>query len=149
EIELADLDEIKKSVAEAKKESEKAEAKIKVETKDKTEVKKDTTKELEEKQVQPLILDNGLMVSSLKEMKNVLQGLDDEIFKIHVNENKNDIAKWFEQYSKTFAARLKSLKNKEELLKEIVLFKGGEEKTKPVIPPKEPATKTKPTLKTK
>ena len=148
-IELVDLDEIKKSVEEAKKESEKAKAKEAASEK-KTEVAKvDPMEELENRMVTPVTLDNGAMISSLKELKNVLPTLDEEIFAIHVNAEKNDISTWFEQLSKPFAAKIKSITDKAELIKEIGAFK-GDEAPKPTAPkPTAPKPATTPTTPTK
>ena len=126
EIELVDLDEIKKSVEEAKKESEKAKAKEAAEEKAAATAKVDPMEELMNKQLNPLTLDNGMMISTLKELKQVLPNIDEEIFKIHVNAQRNDISKWFEQLSKTFGAKLKSVTEKAELIKEIETFKGDQ-----------------------
>ncbi|MCD4771342.1 DUF853 family protein [archaeon] len=151
QIELASLEEIKKSVAEAQEESKKAKAKEAAEEKTAVAAKKDPMKELENKQVTPLTLDNGIMISSLKELKTVLPNLDDEIFKLHVNEQKNEIATWFEQLSKTFGAKLKSVTDKTELINEVENFKGDKPPKAPVPPtpktgkapvPKTPAAPT-------
>ena len=141
-LELVDLEEIKKSVEEAKKESEKAKALEAVTEKKEVESKVDPMEELDNKLVTPLTLDNGAMISSLKELKNVLPTLDEEIFTLHVNTEKNDIATWFEQLSKTFAVKLKSITNKAEMLKEIGAFKGDAPAKAP--PAKAPLTKTPP-----
>jgi len=142
QIQLADLDAIKKSVEEAKKESEKAKANLAAAEK-KEEKKVDPMEELENKIVTPLTLDNGAMISSLKELKEVLPNVDDEIFKLHVNVEKNDIAKWFEQISKVYAARLKSVIEKPELIKQINDFKLGEPKAPLPVAPKSHAPKPK------
>jgi hypothetical protein len=124
ELKLVNLEDIKKSVEEAKKEGEKARAKEAEEEKKNTIEKKDPFLELENRIVNPLTLDNGMMISSLKELKTVLPTLDEEVFKIHVNQQKNEISSWFEQISKTFAPRLKSIIDKEEMIKEIESYKG-------------------------
>ncbi len=127
QIELADMDEIKRSVEEARKESEKAKEKEASEVKTAEAKKIDPMEELNNKMVAPLTFDNGAMISSLKELKNFLPTLDDEVFTLHVNAEKNDIATWFsEQLSKTFGARLKSCTDKAEMIKEIESFKGDE-----------------------
>ncbi|MBS3088093.1 hypothetical protein J4226_05870, partial [Candidatus Pacearchaeota archaeon] len=127
QIELADMEEIKRSVEEARKESEKAKEKEASEVKTAEAKKIDPMEELNNKMVAPLTFDNGAMISSLKELKNFLPTLDDEVFTLHVNAEKNDIATWFsEQLSKTFGARLKSCTDKAEMIKEIESFKGDE-----------------------
>jgi hypothetical protein len=149
EVDLVDLEEIKKSVEEAKKESEKAKAEEAANEKKESAAKINPMEELDNKMLNPLTLDNGMMISSLKELKNVLPTLDDEIFALHVNAEKNDIATWFEQLSKTFSAKLKSITDKAELTKEINSFKGDSspKPASPQTPPKptqpNPETKTK------
>jgi hypothetical protein len=145
QVELVDLEEIKKSVEEAKKESEKAKAKEASTEKASAAKKVDPMEELENKMVAPLTLDNGAMISSLKELKNVLPTLDEEIFAIHVNAEKNDIATWFEQLSKTFAVKIKSTTDKAELIKEIGAFRGDEKTKTPPANPKTPPANPKET----
>ncbi len=140
QMELVDLEEIKKSVEEAKRESKKAKAAEKAQEEVAQEEAVDPMEELENRMLAPLTLDNGAMISSLKELKNVLPTVDEEIFAIHVNAEKNDIATWFEQLSKTFAAKIKSVIDKEEMIKEIGEFRGDE---KPKAPPSKPQDNTK------
>ncbi|MEM4330598.1 MAG: DUF87 domain-containing protein [Candidatus Pacearchaeota archaeon] len=112
-IELVNIEEIKKSVEEAKKEREKIlqEEKKKEENKPK--------EDIETKQLKPLTFDNGLMVSTLKELLDVLPNLDEEIFVSHVNENKNDVANFLSQIFPQEYEELKKLTKKEELIKRI------------------------------
>ena len=81
------------SIEEAKKERKKIEA---TETKEEKEKKKkDKAKEkLEDKQIPPIIFDNGAMIGSIKELKDYLPMMDEGIFALHVNEEKNEIADW-------------------------------------------------------
>jgi hypothetical protein len=104
EKKLVDVEEIKKSVEEAKKARavyEKEESKKK-----KVEEKKEEAQNIETKILNPLTFDNGIMISTLKELREILPGLDEEIFKIHVNEKRNDISKWFEQVSKDLSIKV-------------------------------------------
>ena len=153
EIQLASLEDIKASVEEAKSESKKAKAKSAAAEAKQESAKKDPMKELELKQFKALILDNGIMISSLKELKDTLPNLDEEIFKVHVNDQKNDIAKWFEQISKPAAARLISLKDKAELTKQVNDFKIEDLQAKAPAPaakpaPPKPSTTQKPAATT-
>lgn len=128
EITLVSLDEIKKSIEKAKAEKEKVVAK---EAQEKSkEVKAGSKENIKDKIFESITFDNGAMVSTIKELEELLPTLDDEIFKIHVNDQKNDIADWFKQISSSFAEKLKALKGKEEILKLIKDFKLGE-KTPP------------------
>jgi hypothetical protein len=114
-IKLADINEIKASVEEAKKERAKAEKAAKAKEV-KTEEKKEKEEKIEDKILTALTFDNGLMVSSLKELKSIIPNMDDEIFNIHVNEKKNDIAKWIEQISKEEAEKIAPIKTKKEMI---------------------------------
>lgn len=120
EIELADMEEINKSVEEAKKERAKIESKEKVQKAEKAVVEK--KENIEEKQLNPITFDNGVMVSTLAELKDVLPNMEEEIFKTHVNETKNEIAKWFEQLSPEFAAKLKPIIEKPKMIEMIKTF---------------------------
>ncbi len=116
EIQLADLDEIKKSVEEAKKQREKLQKE-----EDKTKQEQAKAAEILEEKIlaKPLTFDNGVMVSSLKELKGVLSNLDEEIFKVHVNDQKNDIAEFVSQLFPDKVDSLKALKTRDELSKAI------------------------------
>ena len=133
EIELLDIAEIKKSVEEAKKGHEKAAAESKASEAASAEKQKDPLKELEQKQVTSLTFDNGAMVSSLGELKDMLPTLDEDIFKVHVNVQKNDIAKWAEAVSPALSSKLKSATTKDAMIKALKEFDGKET---PVSPPK-------------
>ncbi len=123
EIELADLDEIKKSVEDAKKERKKIEDKENLQAaEDKALAKTKEEEKIDEKQLDPVTFDNGMMISTLGELKDVLPNMDEEIFKIHVNDAKNDIAKWFEQLSPEFAAKLKPIREQSKMIEEINSF---------------------------
>jgi hypothetical protein len=97
EKKLIDVSEIQKSVEEAKK--ARAVYEKEEEKKKKVEEKKEETENIATKILNPLIFDNGIMISTLKELKETLPGIDNEIFRIHVNSKRNDIAKWAEQIS--------------------------------------------------
>ena len=67
-----------------------------------------------------MTFDNGVMVSSLKELRGVLEIMDDGIFKVHVNKNKNDIADWIgKNFSKEKGEKLKSVIDRKILMEEI------------------------------
>jgi len=140
QLQLVSEEEIKKSVEEAKKAREKFEKEES--KKQKKEEKKEAPKEkIEDKQIKPLIFDNvifdnGIMVGSLKELKNVLPGLDEEVLKTHVNENKNDIAKWIgENLSKELGESLKGIVEKQALISGLNNF--GKESPNKVLEKKE------------
>jgi len=123
EIQLIAEDEIKKSIEEAKTAREKFE---KEEAKKKAaaspEVGKEAPKEkIEAKELSPLTFDNGIMVSSLKELQGVLPTMDEEIFKLAVNESKNAVADWIKQLSPEFAENIKTA-SRQELIQKIDAF---------------------------
>ncbi len=96
QLQLVSEEEIQKSIAEAQKarssfEKEEAAKAAKEAANKKPEEKKE---DLDNKIVNPLTFDNGAMVSSLKELKDFLPSLPDDVFAIHVNAQKNDIGKW-------------------------------------------------------
>ncbi len=120
QIELIEEKELESSIAAAEKEREKWNEKAKKE--EKKEEKPETAEDIAKKIVSPLTFDNGIMVSSLKELKDVLPSLDDEVFKIHVNEEKNDISEWVaKEIDSGLGERLKG-KDKAGMLKEIEGF---------------------------
>ena len=134
-IELASEEEIKKSIEEAKKSREKFEKEQKKED-EKESGKKKVEEKLDEKEVAPLIFDNGIMVGSVKELRDYLPNMDDEIFKIHVNDEKNDISDWItNNFSKDEGEKYKSLKDKSEIIK--VLMNFGKSPKKDVIEEKD------------
>ena len=110
---LASVKDIKKSVEKAKKEGEEYEEESGEDEEEKEEVS------LEEKQISPLTFDNGMMVSSLKELKNVLPKLNENIFESHVNEDKNEIAEWLSNLSKKEAKKIESIRDKEEMVEKL------------------------------
>jgi len=114
EKKLLDESEIQKSVQEAKKARavyEKEEQKNQ-----KKEEKKVEAENISTKILKALIFDNGIMISSLKELKETLPGLDQEIFQLHVNAQKNDIAKWAEQVSPDLSKKLSTELNKSKMV---------------------------------
>jgi hypothetical protein len=114
EKKLVDISEIQKSVEEAKKAREvyeKAEQKKK-----KVEEKKVEVENIGTKILKPITFDNGIMISTLKELKETLPALDMEIFKIHVNANRNDIAKWAEQVSPDLSKKISAETSKSKIV---------------------------------
>jgi hypothetical protein len=114
EKKLIDISEIEKSVQEAKKAREiyeKEELKKK-----KVEEKKEEAENIGLKILKPLTFDNGIMISTLKELKETLPGLDEEIFKIHVNNKRNDISKWLEQVSSDLSKKIEKETDKSKIV---------------------------------
>ncbi len=56
------------------------------------------------------------MISTLKELKDTLPALDGEIFLIHVNPKRNDIAKWAEQVSPDLSKKISAETNKSKIV---------------------------------
>ncbi|MGV8152535.1 MAG: helicase HerA domain-containing protein [Candidatus Nanoarchaeia archaeon] len=116
ELQLVDETEIQKSVEEAKKARDKFVAEQK-KNEPKEEKKEEKKENMEIKIVRSLTFDNGIMVSSLKELKEYLPTMEEDIFKVHVNEKKNDIAQWIgENISKEDGEKLKAIITKKEII---------------------------------
>jgi hypothetical protein len=115
EIKLVSEDEIKKSVKEAQESRKEFEKKEKAsEVAEKVVQKKE---DILKKEVAALTFDNGIMVSSAAELLGALPTMDEEVFRIHVNENKNDIAQWVEKnLSKDEGEKLKSILDKQRMI---------------------------------
>ncbi len=127
-IELVSEEEIKKSIEEAKKKHDEEKEKEGAAA----EGEKKQEQKLEEKIVASLTFDNGAMISSLKELKEYLPSMDNSIFKVHVNDEKNDIQKWVaEQFGEELGSKLKGKKTKDEI-QQIVeeICKGDSEEDK-------------------
>jgi len=124
---LADISEIKKSVEEAKKARANFEKEELVKTKAQENTLQKKEDNLEEKIVKALTFDNGIMVSNLKELKEVLPNLDEEIFKLHVNNTKHDIGVWLQQISPDLAAKVKQEKIKQKIIE---ILKTTDKKTR-------------------
>jgi hypothetical protein len=85
------------------------------------EVKKEQNKIM--KIVRPLTLDNGMMLSSLQELRDVLPNLEADIMKIHVTDEKNDIANWItKEIDPDLGAKLLKVKDKKAIIDQIELF---------------------------
>jgi hypothetical protein len=116
ELELVDISAIENSIAEAKKDRSDWDKKTGNKEGDKKEEEKKV--DINTKIVKSMIFDNGLMVSSLKEMRETLPSIDEEVFKIHVNEDKNEIANWVEKnINPEIGKKLKNARTKEEIVK--------------------------------
>jgi hypothetical protein len=113
---LADISEIKKSVEEAKKARAKFEKEESVKAKAQEVAEPKKEENINELIVKALTFDNGIMVSSLKELKEVLPNLDEEIFQLKVNNTKNEIGVWLEQISKELADKVKPEKTKQKII---------------------------------
>jgi len=126
EIKLIDVKELESALLKAKQEREKM-AKTQEKEEKKEEVKVDPASKI----VAPLTFNNGIMVSSFNELKDILPGLDDSVFAEHVTAEKNDIAKWIEeQIDKEFAKRIATITNKKEMTSVLATFGKKEEPKK-------------------
>ncbi|HDK42677.1 MAG TPA: DUF87 domain-containing protein, partial [Candidatus Pacearchaeota archaeon] len=99
-----------KQAKEGRKKFEKQEKKI-----EEKKIEKVSEKDKFSKIVSPLTFDNGMMVSSLNELREILPNLDEEIFNLHVNEKRNDISTWAsKEITPELGSKLKGIKNKED-----------------------------------
>jgi hypothetical protein len=120
-IQVASEEEIQKSIQEAKEQHEKAEARENKVSVGKKEAEEKKAK-LEDKQVPPLTFDNGIMIGSVKELKDYLPTMDESIFKIHVNEEKNDIHKWIQENFGPEEGSKVNVKTKSEMIEALKSF---------------------------
>ena len=115
QLKLVSQEDIQKSIEEAQKSRSAFEQQEAAKQKQAPQKQEEKKEDLDTKLVQPLTFDNGIMISTLKELKDVLPNLDDDIFKTHVNDQKNDIAKWI---SDNFSDNsLAGIKTKPEMIK--------------------------------
>lgn len=121
-LELLSEEEIKASIAEAKAKHDSEKAK---EVKEKKEAEKKEIS-LDEKIVKSLTFDNGVMISSLKELKEYLPTMDEDVFKIHINENKNDIFNWIQENFGDECKKIEGILDKNKLSQSLELI--GKEK---------------------
>ncbi|MFH1290907.1 MAG: carboxypeptidase regulatory-like domain-containing protein [Nanoarchaeota archaeon] len=120
EIQLINAKELESSLAKASKEREKWEKEQGGEEEKKKEEKKEDPGA---KIVKPITFDNGIMISSFNELKDVLPNLDDSVFAIHVTTEKNDIANWIgENIDAAFGKKLKGITDKAEMVKTLEEF---------------------------
>ncbi len=131
-IELVAEEEIKKSIEEAKKARKEFEKEEK-DKEEKTEKKPEKKEDVKEKQIKALTFDNGIMVSSVNELIGVLPNLDEEIFKLHINKEKNDIASWLKQLSPELESKFKNITDKSKMTEQLknidkLIGKSGEGK---------------------
>ncbi|MBN1377226.1 hypothetical protein JW949_02735 [Candidatus Woesearchaeota archaeon] len=77
-------------------------------------VRKETTPSRDE-----LLLKNGRLVRSLKELIDALKKIDENVFKYHVNRHKNDFAEWIEDVleKEELANELRKTVFKEDIIK--------------------------------
>ena len=107
EIKLVNKEELEKEFEKAKKAREEFE-------KDSEKSKK--AEEKKEKTLAPLRLKTGIVVLTFEELIDALSTIDDNIFKQHVNPQKNDFADWVKDIDEGLSNKIKSAKNKNEIL---------------------------------
>ncbi len=126
-IELVSEKEIQKSIDEAKKQREKIEKKEGAAAKN-AEKKEEVKEKLEDKQVAPLTFNNGVMIGTVKELKDYLVTMDQGIFAEHVNDSKNDIAKWITENFGEVEGKKFNVKTKDEMKEALESFDKKPEK---------------------
>ncbi|MBN1377356.1 DUF87 domain-containing protein, partial [Candidatus Woesearchaeota archaeon] len=116
---LADIDEIKAEVEKAKKarneyEKEHPEEKPKEEKEDKKKLKYEITVPFDK----ALEFKNGVAVTSLQELLDVLPTLSGSIYNEHINDEHNDVADWIEKtYNDSeLASKLRSASSKKDMI---------------------------------
>jgi hypothetical protein len=127
-IELVSEEEIQAGIAEAKAKHDEAKA-IEAKAEASKEVAAAAEVDLQEKIVASLTFDNGVMISSVKELIDYLPTMGDDIYALHVNEEKNDILKWVkEQFGDAEAKKIEGKTAKGDLAEAIKLVCKKEEK---------------------
>ncbi|HVY01822.1 MAG TPA: carboxypeptidase regulatory-like domain-containing protein [Candidatus Nanoarchaeia archaeon] len=88
---------------------------------------------ISDKIVAPFTFNNGLMISSLKELSETMPGIDKAVISEHVNKNKNELAAWVaSNVDSTLGTKMKKSISKEDIMKDISDFIEAEkEKDKP------------------
>ncbi len=68
--------------------------------------------------IKPHLLDNGALVQTKEELADALHSMDMQIFRGHVNDKKNDIAKWVRDEVKDtqLAEKLQPITSKKEMV---------------------------------
>jgi hypothetical protein len=66
-------------------------------------------------------VNDGMLVRSIQDLPKVLEEMDDEIFKYHVNEEKNDFVKWIDEVirDKELANSLRNVRKKDSMIRRI------------------------------
>ena len=66
-------------------------------------------------------INNGPIISNLKHLPKVVQGMNDEQFRYHVNKDKNDFSNWIKEVigDKALADELKKTRTKDSFLKKL------------------------------
>ncbi len=70
----------------------------------------------------PFRLHLGAEISSIRELAEALDIMSEDTFKHHVNENKNDFAKWIEDVfnDEELAAKIRHLKSRDRIKTELI-----------------------------
>jgi hypothetical protein len=119
QAELINVSELESSLIQAKKAREQWEKSnpVQQQTTQVSEQKKS------EKIVAPFTFNNGMMISSLKELNETLPGIEKAILFEHMNKRKNEIATWVAaQIDAGLGNKMKKEFTKEEIAKEIAAF---------------------------
>jgi len=77
---------------------------------------KSGSKAVLEKEEKILRLKNGIVVAKKNELIDALAAMDDDTFKQHVTEQKNDFSDWLIYVDKQLSEKIKNIKTRKELL---------------------------------
>ena len=105
EIKLVDESELKKEFEKARKAREEYEKEGRKEKKEEV-----------EKTLAPLRLKTGIVVTTPQELIDAINTMDEEVFKQHVNPDRNDFAEWIMPINKDAAEKLSKAHNKQMII---------------------------------
>jgi len=69
-----------------------------------------------EKEAKILRLKNGIVITKKNELIDALEAMDDNTFKQHVTEQKNDFSNWLKEVDKDLGEKISSIKTRQEML---------------------------------
>ncbi len=80
-------------------------------------------------------LSNGQIIKNLKELPDAIQRVDENVFRSHVNENKNDFAAWIYNVYRLsdLSAKLGPVKSKDETVRIIKAYLHQQLSAKPIV----------------
>ena len=91
-------------------------------------------------------LSNGQIIKNLKELPDIIQRLDEHVFRSHVNDSKNDFAAWIYNVFRLddLSSKLGPVKSKEEIVRIIKAYLQQQSPIKPKTPVQKPPVTAQP-----
>jgi hypothetical protein len=74
--------------------------------------------------VRPFVCHNGAHLNSVKDLALALEDMDENVYRYHVTENKNDFATWISEtvVEKNLAEKIGKIKNRNEMKYQIMKY---------------------------